>query len=32
MLICGFALIMVFFALAVVWLIAVLLDVIPHGR
>jgi hypothetical protein len=31
-LIAGFALIAIFFALAVVWLVAVQLDIIPHGQ
>jgi hypothetical protein len=31
-LICGFALIVISFALAVVWLVAVLLGIIPHGQ
>jgi hypothetical protein len=31
-LICGFALIVIFFALAVVWLLAVQLDIVPHGE
>ncbi|HWM55876.1 MAG TPA: hypothetical protein VNO20_10860 [Solirubrobacterales bacterium] len=30
-LICGFALIMIFFVLAVVWLLAVQLDIVSHG-
>lgn len=28
----GFALIAIFFALACVWLVAVLLEIIPHGE